>query len=94
MANFYYLPAGWFAKHIPAVVEAANLGAKLDTLTWSNIITRNWIPSALGNFVGRRAFVATALLVRVRAEGPGRRPRQSWRRRPRTGVIVNREEST
>lgn len=60
VANFYYLPAGWFAKHIPAVVEAANLGAKLDTLTWANIITRNWIPSALGNFVGGALFVATA----------------------------------
>jgi len=59
IANFYYLPAGWFAKQVPAVVEAANLGAKADILTWSNIITHNWIPVLLGNVLGSALFVAT-----------------------------------
>lgn len=59
VANFYYLPAGWFAKQNAAVVAAANLGAKVDTLTWSSIIVNNWIPVVLGNVLGSMLFVAS-----------------------------------
>lgn len=59
VANFYYLPAGWFAKQNAAVVAAANLGPAVDALTWANIITKNWIPVVLGNVLGSALFVAT-----------------------------------
>ncbi|QDR82525.1 formate/nitrite transporter family protein [Sporomusa termitida] len=58
IANMYYLPAGLFAKTLPAVVEASNLGAKVDTLTIESMVVANWIPAVLGNIVGLGLFVA------------------------------------
>ncbi|MHC1711272.1 MAG: formate/nitrite transporter family protein [Solidesulfovibrio sp.] len=60
IANMYYLPAGWFAKHAPGVVEASGLTAdKVDALTWSSIVFNNWVPVTLGNIVGGVVFVAS-----------------------------------
>ncbi len=78
VANFYYLPAGWFAKQVPAVVEASGLGALADTVTWANIITHNWIPSALGNFVGAATFVANLYWFVYVRKAPAVVPANSW----------------
>jgi len=59
IANMYYIPAGLLAKHMPAVVEASHLGAKLDTLTWHNFLAANLLPVTLGNVLGAGLFVAT-----------------------------------
>ena len=60
IANMYYLPAGWFAKHIPSVVQASGLSPeKIDGLTWSSIVFGNWVPVVIGNIVGGCLFVAT-----------------------------------
>ncbi len=59
IANMYYLPAGLFAKTIPAVVEASKLGTKVDTLTLETMVMGNWVPAVLGNIVGLGVFVAT-----------------------------------
>ncbi len=59
IANMYYLPAGLFAKTVPAVVEASNLGDKVATLTMESMVMANWIPAILGNIVGLGLFVAT-----------------------------------
>ncbi|TWH46508.1 formate/nitrite transporter family protein [Sporomusa sp. KB1] len=58
VANMYYIPAGLFAKTMPAVVEASKLGVKIDTLTIETTIMNNWIPAVLGNIVGLGIFVA------------------------------------
>lgn len=58
IANMYYLPAGLFAKTLPAVVEASKLGAQADTLTIESMVMANWIPAVLGNIVGLGLFVA------------------------------------
>jgi formate/nitrite transporter len=58
IANMYYLPAGLFAKTMPAVVEASKLGAKVDTLTIQTVIMNNWIPAIIGNIIGLGLFVA------------------------------------
>ncbi len=53
VANMYYVPAGLFAKTIPAYAElAAQAGLDLSGLTWSNFLIRNLVPVTLGNIIG------------------------------------------
>lgn len=58
IANMYYIPAGLFARTIPAVVEVSKLGAKVNTLTVGTMVMHNWIPVILGNIIGGGVFVA------------------------------------
>lgn len=53
VANMYYVPAGLFAKTIPAYAElAATAGLDLTALTWGNFFLRNLVPVTLGNILG------------------------------------------
>ncbi len=64
VANMYYIPAGLFAKTVPAfVAQAKALGATdaaLANLTWLNFGVSNLIPVTLGNIVGGGLFVGAA----------------------------------
>jgi len=57
VANMYFVSAGLFLKGNPAVVKAAGLTGKIDSLTWSSFLTRNLLPVTLGNLVGGALFV-------------------------------------
>lgn len=58
VANMYYIPAGLFAKSVPAFVEAAKLAPEvLANLTWSGFFINNLLPVSLGNIVGGLVFV-------------------------------------
>jgi formate/nitrite transporter len=53
IANMYYIPAGLFAMMVPEYLEKAHeLGINTDSLTWSNFIFRNLVPSTVGNIIG------------------------------------------
>ena len=53
VANMYYVPAGLFAKTIPAYAAlASEVGLDLTALTWGNFLIRNLIPVTLGNIIG------------------------------------------
>ena len=53
IANLYYIPAGLFAKIVPAYAAlAAESGVDLSALTWANCILRNLIPVTVGNIIG------------------------------------------
>lgn len=53
IANLYYIPAGLFAKTIPAYATlAAESGVDLTTLTWGNFLLRNLLPVTVGNIIG------------------------------------------
>ncbi|MDW7673911.1 MAG: formate/nitrite transporter family protein [Bacillota bacterium] len=61
IANMYFIPAGIFAKTIPAVVQAGGLAPELlASLTWQSFIYKNLIPVTLGNIVGGVLFVGMA----------------------------------
>ena len=58
VANMYYIPAGIFAKNIPAFVEKAGLtGEALSELNLINMVTKNLIPVTLGNIIGGSILV-------------------------------------
>ena len=58
VANMYYIPAGIFAKNIPAFVEKAGLtGEALSKLNLINMVTKNLIPVTLGNIIGGSILV-------------------------------------
>lgn len=58
VANMYYIPAGIFAKNIPAFVEKAGLtGEALSKLNLINMVTKNLIPVTLGNIIGGTILV-------------------------------------
>ena len=45
VANLYYIPAGLFAKAIPAYAAlAAESGVDIEALTWGNFLLRNLLP--------------------------------------------------
>ena len=53
IANLYYIPAGLFAKAIPAYAAlAAESGVDLSALTWTNFLLRNLLPVTVGNILG------------------------------------------
>ena len=53
IANLYYIPAGLFAKTIPAyAVLAAESGVDLSALTWGNFLLKNLLPVTAGNIIG------------------------------------------
>ena len=66
IANMYYIPAGIFAKSIPAYVTASGLGDGLNTLTWSGFFIHNLLPVTLGNIVGGGIFVGLAYWLSLR----------------------------
>lgn len=58
VANMYYIPAGIFAKNIPAFVEKTGLaGDALSNLNLLNMVTKNLIPVTLGNIIGGSLLV-------------------------------------
>lgn len=53
VANFFYIPAGLFAKMVPAYAAlAAEQGVDLSVLTWGNFLMKNLLPVTLGNIIG------------------------------------------
>ena len=53
IANLYYIPAGLFAKAVPAYAAlAAESGVELSALTWSSFLLRNLLPVTAGNIIG------------------------------------------
>lgn len=53
IANLFYIPAGLFAKAIPAYAAlAAEAGADLAALTWGNFLLRSLLPVTAGNILG------------------------------------------
>lgn len=53
VANMFYIPAGLFAKGIPAYAQlATQAGLDLAPLTWGNFLAVNLLPVTLGNILG------------------------------------------
>ena len=53
VADLYYIPAGLFAKMVPAYAElAAESGIDLTALTWGDFLLRNLLPVTVGNILG------------------------------------------
>lgn len=53
VANLFYIPAGLFAKSVPAYAAlAADAGIDLTILTWRNFLLCNLLPVTIGNIVG------------------------------------------
>lgn len=53
IANLYYIPAGLFAKTVPAYAAlAAQEGVDLSALSWGNFLLRNLLPVTAGNILG------------------------------------------
>lgn len=53
VANLFYIPAGLFAKTVPAYAAlAADAGIDLAILTWKNFILCNLLPVTIGNIIG------------------------------------------
>jgi formate/nitrite transporter len=60
VANMYFIPIGLCLKTSAEVVNAAGLGAAIDSATWSGFLIRNLVPVTLGNIVGGGLFVGAA----------------------------------
>ena len=59
IANLYYIPAGLFAKAIPAYAAlAVESGVDISVLTWVNFLLRNLLPVTAGNIMGGAAMGA------------------------------------
>ncbi len=53
VANLFCVPAGLFAQQVPSYAAlAAELGADLTALTWSNFFIHNLLPVTFGNIIG------------------------------------------
>lgn len=53
VANMFYVPAGLFAKSIPAYAAlATEQGLDLTGLTWGAFLLRNLLPVTVGNIIG------------------------------------------
>lgn len=53
VANMFYVPAGLFAKSVPAYAAlAAESGLDLSALTWGNFMVKNLLPVTIGNIIG------------------------------------------
>lgn len=58
VANMYFIPAGIFAKALPAAVAASGKSAEqLAGLNWETMWTNNLIAVTVGNIVGGAVFV-------------------------------------
>ena len=70
IANMYYIPAGMFAKTVPALMEKAmTIGvteAAAENLNMSGFFATNLLPVTIGNVFGGVVFVALAYLVSFR----------------------------
>ncbi len=64
VANMYYIPAGIFAKGVPALAQAAaELGVTaegLKSLHWGSFFVNNLLPVTLGNILGGGVLVGCA----------------------------------
>ena len=61
VANMYYIPAGLFAKSVPAYAQlAAQAGIDTAQLTWTGFFVNNLLPVTIGNIIGG---VLVALLL-------------------------------
>lgn len=59
IANLYYIPAGLFARTVPAYAAlAAESSVDLTALTWGNFLLRDLLPVTLGNILGGTAVGA------------------------------------
>ena len=57
VANLFYIPAGLFARTIPAYEAlAVDAGLDLSALTWGNFLLRNLLPVTAGNILGGAAM--------------------------------------
>lgn len=56
IANMYYVPAGIFAAAQGSFQGVANVA----TLTWSSFLSKNLLPTTLGNIIGGVVFVGFA----------------------------------
>lgn len=67
VANMYYIPAGIFAKAVPAYLKAAmDLGLteeQISSLNWVTLFTGNLIPVTIGNVLGGTLLVALPLWI-------------------------------
>lgn len=53
VANMFYVPAGLFAKSVPAYAAlAAQSGLELIGLTWRAFLLKNLLPVTIGNIIG------------------------------------------
>lgn len=53
VANLFYIPAGLFARSVPAYAAlAAEAGVDSTALTWGNFLLRNLLPVTAGNILG------------------------------------------
>ena len=69
VANMYYIPAGIFAKNIPAFVEKTGLsGHDLIGLNFSNMFTKNLIPVTIGNIIGGAILVGLVYFLAYKVE--------------------------
>lgn len=70
VANMYYIPAGIFAKAVPAYLKAAmDLGLteeQISSLNWVTLFTGNLIPVTIGNVLGGTLLVALPLWIAYR----------------------------
>ncbi len=57
IANLFYIPAGLFARAVPAYAAlAADMGSDLSALTWGAFLFRNLLPVTVGNILGGTAL--------------------------------------
>lgn len=57
IANLFYVPAGLFARTVPAYAALAQeAGVELSGLTWGNFLLRNLLPVTAGNILGGAAM--------------------------------------
>lgn len=69
VANMYYIPAGIFAKNIPAFVEKTGLSLdELSGLNFLNMVTKNLIPVTLGNIIGGAILVGLLYFLAYKTE--------------------------
>ena len=71
IANLYYIPAGLFAKAVPAYAAlATESGVDVSALTWANFLLRNLLPVTVGNILGGVGMGALFWYCHGRNEAP------------------------
>ncbi|MCI8407214.1 MAG: formate/nitrite transporter family protein [Oscillospiraceae bacterium] len=72
IANLYYIPAGLFARMVPAYEAlAVSGGVDLSALTWGGFLLRNLLPVTLGNILGGAGMGALYWFCHGRTKGTG-----------------------